>query len=396
MKETTPQKKKMKARRKTTLLDQRPKEAGDDEEETGEEGDRGQGPPTNEEPVREAGPSGGTQEEGEAPLRLENILLKTRVALDMVTEQYTPVFAALQEAGTLLRTDDALKYPARIRKLQRKLLRSREKESELAGQLQGLQEEERESAVLVKGLEEELQRKVAYIEKMEGHVERNEIRIREQEDIIRRIGETSRNCVTTMSQLFQPDGEAQMKARLYDERVGQPGLEGAARLKNVVRDYAVKVENFLVEFRALAEHMSRDSSSTSVPEEEEVTNRGERESTPEHVWNVEPVHMVRPPGVSAEEVQNLREGMEAMGVRPDTTERQEGGPGGHPGGQAGGAQGGESTVGQQVEQPAGHEVRGDRPADPIVVSSPEEQEGQPMDGEPLPEGYGGTGLVIRP
>ena len=183
--ETTPQKKKLKARRKTTPLNQRPKEAGDDEEETGEEGDREQGPPTGEEPVREAGPSGGTQEEGEAPLRLENIILKTRVALDMVTEQYTPVFAALQEAGTLLRTDDALKYPARIRKLQRKLLRSREKESELAGRLQGLQEEERESAVLLQGLEEELQRKVAYIEKMEAHVRRNEIRIREQEDIIR-------------------------------------------------------------------------------------------------------------------------------------------------------------------------------------------------------------------
>jgi hypothetical protein len=93
--ETTPQKDKGPARRKTTPLNKRPKEAGDDGEETGEKGDRRQGPPLEEEPEQEAGRSGGVQEEGEAPLRAENMLLQTRIAVDMVTEQYTPMFAVL-------------------------------------------------------------------------------------------------------------------------------------------------------------------------------------------------------------------------------------------------------------------------------------------------------------
>ena len=294
---------------------------------------------------------------------MENILLTTRVALDLVTEKYTPLFAALREAGTLLRTDDALKYPERIRKLQRKLHRSREKESE--------------AAVLILGQQEELHRKADYIEKMEAHVRTNELQIREQEETIRSIGETSRQCVTKMVQLFQPEGEVQMKARLYDQKVGQPGLEGAARMKNVVREYSDKVEAYLVEFRSLAEQMTRESSSASEPDEEETTNRGERvgsgdglqgvfnmsaeapqageidrlmrmgSSTQEHtsrpVMDVEPIHMVRPGGVSPEEVRDLEEGMEAMGVQPDREERQEGGPGGHPDGQPGGAQVGEPT-----------------------------------------------------
>jgi hypothetical protein len=90
---------------------------------------------------------------------------------------------------------------------------------------------------------------------MQAHVQRNELQIREQEDTIRRIGETSRQCVTKLSGLFQPDKEAQMKARLYDERVGQLGLEGAASMKNVVREYSDKVEAYLVQFRVLAECM---------------------------------------------------------------------------------------------------------------------------------------------
>jgi hypothetical protein len=91
--------------------------------------------------------------------------------------------------------------------------------------------------------------------------------------------------------------------------------------------------------------------------------------------------MFRPAGVSPVEVRNLSEGMEAMGVQPDRVERQQGGPGGHPGGQSGSTREGEPTGGRQVEQPAGHEVRGDRPTDPIVVDSLEIEEGQPMEGE---------------
>jgi hypothetical protein len=155
----------------------------------------------------------------------------------------------------------------------------------LAGQLQGLQEDESESVALLKGLKEELQRKVAYIKIMETHVQKNELQIREQEEIIRRIGETSRQCVTKLSGLFHPDGEAQMKAQLYDEKIGQPGLEGAARMKNVVRDYSKKVEAYLVEFRELAEHM-RKSSSNEEPDQEETANRGERVESGEGLQGV--------------------------------------------------------------------------------------------------------------
>ena len=80
-------------------------------------------------------------------------------------------------------------------------------------------------------------------------------------------------------------------------------------------------------------------------------------STQEHtswtVLDVEPIHMVRPAGVSPEEVRDLSEGMEAMDVQLDRAEKQ------------------------QVGQPAAHGMRGDRPADPIVVGSPEDEEEQP-------------------
>ncbi len=426
--ENTPRKDKGPVRKKTTPLNKRPKEAGDDGEETGEEDNRRQETPLEEEPVQEEGPPGDVQEETEVPLRAEHIILQTRIALDMVTEQYTPMFAALRETGTLLRTEDALEYPARIRKLQRKLIRSREKESKLAGQLQGLQEDESESVALLKGLKEELQRKVVYIKRMEAQVKKNELQIREQEETIRRIGKTSQQCITKLSGLFHPDGEAQMKARLYDEKVGQPGLEGAARMKNVVREYSEKVEAYLIEFRELAEHM-RGNFSDEEPGREETVNRGDRvgsgeglqgmfnastdapqegeidrlmrtgSSTQEHTSRVrldaEPIHMVRPAGVSPVEVRNLSEEMEAMDVQSEGVERQQGGPGGHPGSQPEGTQAGEPTGGRQVDPPPGHESRGARPTDPIMVDSPEIQEGQPMEDEPLPGTAGGPGLVVR-
>jgi hypothetical protein len=278
--ETTPRKDKGPARKKTTPLNKRPREATEEGEDTGEEGAQEQGPPVEGGPEQEAGPSGGIQQEGEIPLRAEDVILKTRIALDMVRDQYDPMFAALRETGTLLRTENTLEYPARIRKLQRKLIRSKEKESRLAGQLQSLQEEEGESVALLEGLKEELQRKVAYIKTMEDLVQSSELQIQEQEEIIRRIGETSRSCVSRMSGLFYPDGEAQMKARLYDQKVGQPGLEGLARMKNVVREYSEKVEAYLVEFRLLAEHM-RDSSSNEEPDQEETANWCERVGTGE-------------------------------------------------------------------------------------------------------------------
>ena len=111
---------------------------------------------------------------------------------------------------------------------------------------------------------------------MEADVRKNKQHIQGQKETIRCIGEIIRQCVTKMVQLFHPEGEVQMKARLYDEKVGQPGLEGAARMKNVVWEYSDKVKAFLVEFRALAEHMTRESPFALKPDEEEATNWGER------------------------------------------------------------------------------------------------------------------------
>ena len=125
-------------------------------------------------------------------------------------------------------------------------------------------------------------------------------------------------------------------------------------MKNVVREYSDKVEAYLVEFRVLAEHMTRESFSDQEPDEEEAANQGEKvgsgdglqgvfnmsadapqegeidrlmrkeNSTQEHTsraaLNVEPIHMVRPAGVSPEKLRDLSEGMEAMGVQPDRAE----------------------------------------------------------------------------
>ena len=91
--EDLPRKKKGQGQRKTTPLNNRraslEETAGgeDDEEEPGEEEDRAQEPVEGEEPIREAGPPG---EGEEAPLQLEDILLTTRVAMDMVGERFQP------------------------------------------------------------------------------------------------------------------------------------------------------------------------------------------------------------------------------------------------------------------------------------------------------------------
>jgi hypothetical protein len=74
--DTTPEKKKGPARRKVTPLNKRPKEAGEDEEETGDEGDQEQGMPAGAEPVQEAGPSGNEPAERREPLQMEDMLLQ--------------------------------------------------------------------------------------------------------------------------------------------------------------------------------------------------------------------------------------------------------------------------------------------------------------------------------
>jgi hypothetical protein len=45
---------------------------------------------------------------------------------------------------------------------------------------------------------------------------------------------------------------------LYNEKVTEPGVEGAERMKNIVNKYAAKMEETLVEFRKLvAEVLTR-------------------------------------------------------------------------------------------------------------------------------------------
>lgn len=44
-------------------------------------------------------------------------------------------------------------------------------------------------------------------------------------------------CLKKVVQLFQPDGVVQTKARLYDEKITQLGIEGAARVNNIVKEY---------------------------------------------------------------------------------------------------------------------------------------------------------------
>ena len=351
--EVTPLRKKNRRRKKTTPVDSRgvrqPEqgEGGDEDEEDeqGEEGeeDQDQGPVGGEEPDREAGPSGNAEEK-EAPLQLESILMTTRMALDLVTEKYAPLFTALREVGHLLHSDDVLEYPELIRKLQKKLHRRERQVSE--------------AAVIVLDQKDQLQRKTDYVRRMENHLRTQEQHIKGQEEAIQRVGDTGRKCLSKVVHLFQPSGEAQTKARLYDEKVTQSGIEGAARIKNIVREYSEKVEASLVEFRWLAEEVQKEDSSGSEPAEEEANNRGERvgsgdglqdvfgvsaeapqegemdrimrtgSSTQEHtsrpVLDVEPVHMVRPAEVSPVEPLNPEGSMGDRGTQPGSGEKSEG------------------------------------------------------------------------
>ena len=77
-----------------------------------------------------------------------------------------------------------------------------------------------------------------------------------------------------LARLFQPDGEVQTKARLYDEKVTEPGVEGAARVKNIVKEYAAKVEETLVGFRALVAEVLARCPPGPQPEVGETSRRG--------------------------------------------------------------------------------------------------------------------------
>jgi hypothetical protein len=71
------------------------------------------------------------------------------------------------------------------------------------------------------------------------------------EQHIRKMEQHDRTILKKVVWLFQPDREVQTKTRLYDEKITQPEMEMAARVKNIVKEYAAQVEEALVGFRAL-------------------------------------------------------------------------------------------------------------------------------------------------
>ena len=129
--------------------------------------------------------------------------------------------------------------------------------------------ESAKATLLVLEQKNELDRKKKHIQKMEQH-------IRKMEQHIQRLEQNDRTCIKKVVRLFQPDGEVQTKARLYDEKITQPGMEGAARVKNIVKEYAAQVEEALVGFRALAEQVISRCPPVPEPEVGETNNRGGR------------------------------------------------------------------------------------------------------------------------
>ena len=120
----------------------------------------------------------------------------------MVEERYTPLFTAVREVGNLLRSKDVLEYPGLVKKLKKKANRDREQANQ--------------AILLALEQKEELRKKKEYIRKMEDHIRKQEQQIQKQEQLIQRAEETDRTCITKVVRLFQPEGEVQTKARLYD------------------------------------------------------------------------------------------------------------------------------------------------------------------------------------
>jgi hypothetical protein len=251
----------------------------------------------------------------------------------------------------------------------------------------------------------------------EGDRTRNEsakaiLLIREQKNELKRMRKTirkmeqhDRTYLEKVARLFQPDGEVQTKARLYDEKITQPGVEEAARVKNIVKEYAAQVEEALVGFRALvAEVLAR---CPPVPEAEvgETSNRGGRvplsgsvlqetfrlsgdapqagdldrllevggspppEQTSRPVEDVEPVQAADQGEASLAGFLNPEEEMVETDAQQGEEGGPEGGPGGNPDGQPDGAQGREPKGEQQEE-------RGELVSEPGVPNHQEDQEEQ--------------------
>jgi hypothetical protein len=147
----------------------------------------------------------------------------------------------VREIGNVLRSTDVKEFPEMVKHIRREGIRARK---EASGVTQLLRDQRRE-----------LRRA------------KRTIRTRDQED---------RTCFETVSRLFRPDREVQTKARLYDELMSDSEEEDIDRVKGIVKKYAARVEEALVEFRALAAEVLTRCSTAPEPEAVETSHRDGR------------------------------------------------------------------------------------------------------------------------
>ena len=146
-----------------------------------------------------------------------------RDAIEAVERRYRPLRVAMRGVGTALRSTAVGEYPDMVRKLKKEAGPNRK-------ELDKSRTETSKLAILALDQKEEIAR---------------------QKETIRALEQQDRTTLKALEKLFQPDGEVQTKARLWDEKVAEPGTDGAARAKEVVKEYAAKVEETLKDFRKL-------------------------------------------------------------------------------------------------------------------------------------------------
>jgi hypothetical protein len=181
------------------------------------ERDREDEPDRREEPTPAAQPNQEAQQDVPILARSDVMLMPIRAALDMVEEQYTPLYNAVRGIGNVLRRADVKEFPEMVTQIRR--------------EGNGIRKESTGTAQLMREQKKELRQA------------KRTIWIIEQQD---------RTCFQSVSRLFRPDGEVQTKARLYDEMMSDSEEEGAEWVKSIDKKYAARVEEALMEFRALA------------------------------------------------------------------------------------------------------------------------------------------------
>ena len=283
-------------------------------------------------------------------------LQPVRDAIDAVERRYLPLRMAMRGVGTALRSTAVGEFPDMVRKLKADAAPNRK-------ELDKSRTETSKLAILALDQKAEIKR---------------------QKEVIRTLEQQDRTTLRVLERLFQPDGEVQTKARLWDERIAGSSTEGAAQVTEVVKEYAAKVEETLKDFRKLiaavlercppvrrpeggessrreggalvasSEVMANLLFSQDAPRAGEIDRMmGARTSTPEPsplpVRNLDPVLAGDQQEASVARLVNPEEATETS-TQPGEGRRPEGGPDGNPDGQPGGARGGAPDGGQIGEQ----------------------------------------------